>query len=134
MISAAQIAAASATLTDEAQMLALLYVRESPDYRAQPHRYQSAPAKIAAATPIQAQTTNAILAVLETIEAKGAEKTVMIEGNEKGLNYSADRDRKLLQNYILSVYFDKPAPLNSFRLAEITGLDPDATEDFPRIQ
>lgn len=110
MFTAAQLTAAADTLDLDAIIRTRLYCRQAPDYRSSPRRYADLDTKLldASTDADLARPINALLGILDAIEAQGPEKTVGIRGGQKALNYDRARDRGLLQDYLLHVLYDIP--------------------------
>lgn len=121
MITAALIAGASTTLTDEGKLMAKLYIRQANEYKARPHRFQNLDTKLddaATEAGLTAQTINAVLTALAALEAS-PQKTVMLQGGERAIDFNRERDRQRWQSYLLSVLYDQPTVLPSTFVSDL---------------
>ena len=101
----AQITAADDTLTATAQAQLLALIRGSNRYKAQPDFYKlPADAIEAADGTVKAQQLNAALALIDTV----GDGTVALTGGDEGVDYSQERDKEELINYIISVLYEQP--------------------------
>lgn len=101
----AQIEAASGTLTATAQAQLLALIRTSRRYKQNISAFETLADVIADATTLQAQQLNAALALVDEV----GDGTVALTGGQDAVDYSQDRDREQLLDYILSVLYE-PAP------------------------
>lgn len=106
MPTTAQITTASTTLTAVAQAQILALIRDSDRYRANTAAYEQLASTIAAADEtVKAQQLNAALALIDEV----GDGTVALTGGEDAVDYSQERDKAQLVNYMLYVLYE-PAP------------------------
>lgn len=101
----AQIAAADDTLSAAAQAQLLALIRGSNRYKAQPDFYAlPADAIEAASGTVKGQQLNAALALVDVV----GDGTVALTGGEDAVDYSQERDRQQLVDYMISVLYEQP--------------------------
>lgn len=101
----AQITAASTTLTATAQAQLLALIRGSDRYRRNPDFYELPATAIAAASgAVKGQQLNAALALVDAI----GDGTIALTGGEDAVDYSQERDREQLIDYMISVLYEQP--------------------------
>jgi hypothetical protein len=105
MPSLEQITAASTDLTDVAQAQLLALIRSSPRYKAQPDFYKLPAEAIADADgTVKARQLNAALALIDAV----GDGTVALTGGDEGVDYSQERDKAELVDYMISVLYEQP--------------------------
>jgi hypothetical protein len=105
MPTTAQITQADDTLSEVAQAQLLALIRGSARYKAQPDFYVlPADAIEAASGTVKGQQLNAALALVDQV----GDGTVALTGGEDAVDYSQDRDRESLINYIISCLYEQP--------------------------
>lgn len=100
-----QITNASVTLTATAQAQLLALIRGSDRYKRNPGFYElPATAITAASGTVKGQQLNAALALVDIV----GDGTVALAGGEDAVDYSQERDREQLIDYIISVLYEQP--------------------------
>jgi hypothetical protein len=98
-----QISAASTTLSAVARAQVLSLIRGSTRYREQVGLYPALADKVDAATSVQIQQMNAALALIDAI----GDGTVALTGSDDGVDYSQERDRAQLVDYMIDTLFEQ---------------------------
>jgi hypothetical protein len=105
MPTTAQVTAASTTLSTIARAQVLSLIRGSERYREQVGLYPSLADKVDAATTVQIQQMNAALTLIDAI----GDGTVALTGGEDAVDYSQERDRAQLVDYMIDALYEAPA-------------------------